>query len=215
MLPAGRGDLRPIHDMVAQIARDQGIGHRWPDHPRPWVVATDIREGRRVTFGRERSAALADAVVASCAIPAWYAPVEIGDRSYVDGGTMSNASVDLLVGEGYDEVYVVAPMASTGPLPRPWSPVARAEREMRASITRTIRRDVARLADAGSRVVLVCPGEAELAVIGINMMNPTRRTDVLDAAVVATRAQIRAQLAVAPVDGEQTPPKATGTGGVS
>ena len=52
------------------------------------------------------------AVMASCAIPGWYAPVSIDGRRYVDGGAWSSTNVDLLAGLGLDEVYVLAPMAS-------------------------------------------------------------------------------------------------------
>ena len=60
----------------------------------------------------EPAAELPVAVCASCAIPAWYAPVRIGGRTYIDGGTASNASVDLVPPGVYDEVYVLAPMAA-------------------------------------------------------------------------------------------------------
>ena len=39
---------------------------------------------------------LADAVAASCAIPGFYRPVEIGGRRYVDGGLYSASNLDLL-----------------------------------------------------------------------------------------------------------------------
>ena len=73
----------------------------------------DYDTGRRVAFGREGApvAALDEAVTASCAIPGWYAPVLVDGRRYVDGGTLSTTSADLLAREGLDEVYVLAPMA--------------------------------------------------------------------------------------------------------
>ena len=49
-------------------------------------------------FGREGApqAELADAVAASCAIPGFYHPVEIGGRRYVDGGIYSTSNLDLV-----------------------------------------------------------------------------------------------------------------------
>ena len=44
--------------------------------------------------------------------PGWYAPVLVAGRRYVDGGTLSSTSADLLAGENLDEVYVLAPMAT-------------------------------------------------------------------------------------------------------
>jgi NTE family protein len=95
-LPAGRGTLEPIRRLVAEVAASSGLDSRWPQRPRIWLAATDYRTGRRVLFGRDREVALADAVVASCAIPAWYPPAMIDGRPYVDGGAVSNTSVDVL-----------------------------------------------------------------------------------------------------------------------
>jgi NTE family protein len=99
-----------VRDLLGGVASAAGYGERWPDSPRPWVVAVDYETGRRVVFGRDsfaarraggprivRSAALADAVTASCSIPGWYAPTVIDGVRYVDGGVASNASTDLLL----------------------------------------------------------------------------------------------------------------------
>jgi NTE family protein len=148
-------------------------------------------------FGRDRAVALADAVVASCAIPAWYPPVVIDGRPYVDGGAVSNTSVDVLAGTGIDEAYVLAPMASID-LDRPRSPVSRIERAVRRAITRGLVADVAALRASGMRVVVVTPGREDLAVIGTNLMNPRRRTEVLESAMRTAAVQLRAELAARP-----------------
>ena len=59
--------------MVRSVAGDGG----WAPRDGVWVVAMDYDSGRRVAFGREGAppARLAEAVMASCAIPGWYAPV--------------------------------------------------------------------------------------------------------------------------------------------
>jgi NTE family protein len=140
------------------------------------------------------SVPLADAVVASCSIPAWYPPVIIGSRPYIDGGATSNTSIDLLPGLGFDEVYVFAPMASVD-TDRPRSPVTRIERAIRRSITRGLLADVQRLRESGTRVVVVTPGPEDLAVIGANLMNPRRRSEVLQTGMRTAALQIRIQLA--------------------
>ena len=70
-----------------------------------------LGEGKRVPFGKPGApvAPLSDAVMASCAIPAWFQPVEINGHKYVDGGACSATSVDLVADMGLDEVYVLAP----------------------------------------------------------------------------------------------------------
>jgi NTE family protein len=102
--------------------------------------------------------------------------------------------VDVVAGVDLDEVYVFAPMASVD-LDRPRSPVSRIERAVRRAITRGIVADVASLQAAGVRVILVTPGAEDLAVIGANLMNPRRRTEVLETARRTAAVRLRAQLA--------------------
>lgn len=205
LLPTGRGTLQPVHDLMASLARDAGFGHSWPTQPRPWVVAADYNTGRRVVFGRDkfaprtaslgsvpriiRKATLADAVTASCSIPAWYPPTVIDGVPYIDGGALSNASVDVLRGTGLDEVYVLAPMASVD-ADRGRSAIGRVERLVRRTITRGILVDAALLRAEGMRVCVVTPEPADLAVIGLNLMNPARRTEVFETAQGTAAAQL-------------------------
>jgi NTE family protein len=212
LLPTGRGTLQPVHDLMASLARDAGFGQRWPTQPRPWVVAADYNTGRRVVFGRDkfapqgsprgsvpriiRKATLADAVTASCSIPAWYPPTVIDGVPYIDGGALSNASVDVLRGAGLDEVYVLAPMASVA-ADRGRSAIGRVERLVRRTITRGILTDAAALRAEGVRVCVVTPEPADLAVIGLNLMNPSRRTEVLETAQGTAAGQLTRQLSSA------------------
>ena len=106
LLPPGRGSLDPVHALVEGVATAAGYSERWPEAPRPWIVAADHLSGRRVVFGRDdvapgpdgqprivRRARLADAVRASCSIPGWYPPTVIDGVPCVDGGAVSIASV--------------------------------------------------------------------------------------------------------------------------
>lgn len=206
LLPTGRGTLAPVHDLMASLARDAGFGQNWPTQPRPWVVTADYNTGRRVIFGRDkfatangsvpriiRRATLADAVTASCSIPAWYRPTMIDGVPYIDGGALSNASVDVLRGTGLDEVYVLAPMASVE-ADRARGAIGRVERLVRRTITKGILADTASLRAEGMRVCVVTPEPADLAVIGLNLMNPSRRTEVFETAQVTAAAQLARQL---------------------
>ena len=205
LLPSGRASLAPVRDLVEGVARSSGFADSWPAAPRPWIVAADQRTGRRVVFGKDdahprpgerevRRARLAEAVQASCSIPAWYPPTVIGGVPYVDGGAVSIASVDLARDAGLDEVYVLAPMASVDP-DRPHSAVGQLERRVRKVITRRIERDVAALRVAGLRVVLVTPDRDDLAAMGANLMDARRRTEVLHLARSTAAVQVRRQLA--------------------
>ncbi|MFL6162782.1 MAG: patatin-like phospholipase family protein [Jatrophihabitantaceae bacterium] len=193
LLPAGRGTLAPIQQMIGAVAAGAGWAGDWPDRS-TWIVATDYASGRRVVFGSPDAprATLADAVGASCAIPAWYAPVGISGRRYIDGGTASNASVDLIDPADHDEVYVLAPMAALQ-LDTPRAPVAKLERRVRRTITRGILRDVNRLRQHGARVTMLTPGAEDLATMGANLMNPRRRLLVLHTAMRTAASELRQQ----------------------
>jgi NTE family protein len=193
LLPRGRGNLEPIHRMLDTVVAESLHGAVWPKR-QTWIVTTDYSNGHRVVFGRDGApgASLADAVCASCSIPAWYQPVEIEGVAYIDGGTTSNASVDLVPEDKYDEVYVLAPMAALAP-DSPRSPVAMVERRVRRAITRGIMADVERLRSAGVRLVVLTPGPEDLEVMGANLMNPRRREAVLHTALRTAAAEIRAQ----------------------
>ena len=85
-----------------------------PGRPATWIVAVDLDSGRRVVFGRDGSppATVAEAARASCAVPAYFEPAEIGGRRYVDGGVHSTTNADLVGPERPDLVLVSAPMSA-------------------------------------------------------------------------------------------------------
>ena len=109
LTPAGTGTLAEVSSVVQAVAGPDG----WAPRDGVWIVAMDYDSGRRVAFGRAGAppATLERAVAASCAIPGWYAPVLVDGRRYVDGGTLSATSADLVARDELDEVYVLAPMA--------------------------------------------------------------------------------------------------------
>ena len=218
LLPAGRGSLQPVRDLVASVAADAGFDSTWPpgpagssaasagSAPRPWIVAADYRTGRRVIFGRDdlatgrdghsrivRRARLADAVQASCSIPGWYPPTVIDGVPYIDGGAVSNTSLDALRTASVDEVYVFAPMASVE-LDRPTTLIARIERRVRAIVTRRIVADAVALRAKGVKVCLVTPGRRDLETMGVNLMDPGPRLEVLQLARETATVQLERQL---------------------
>jgi NTE family protein len=191
VLPRGRGTLRPLHRMIERMSVLGGDG-TWPTRPQTWIVAMDYAAGRRTTFGSPGApvASLADAVAASCAIPGWYAPLVINGQRYVDGGTVSPTSLDLLTGAGLDQVYVLAPMVSFA-YDRPRSPVARAERRWRRFVTRRVLADATALRASGTEVTLIGPGREDLQAIGANLMDPRRRPAVLETALRTSPVALR------------------------
>jgi NTE family protein len=185
LLPQGRAQHRTLTGLVhALLATSDGrirpTELAWPELP-TWVIAVDYGSGRRVAFGRPGApeASLPDAVVASCSIPGWHEPKLIGERRYVDGGLRSNTSVDLLSRVPLDEVYVLAPMASLE-TDRPRNPALRAERFVRQLIASGLAREVRKVEATGAAVRALMPGPEDLAAMGMNMMDPARRAQVLE-----------------------------------
>ncbi|GAB3853024.1 patatin-like phospholipase family protein [Nocardioides maradonensis] len=191
LLPRGRGDATWLREYGAALAPSG-----WVDHPSTWLVAVDTATGQRVAFGSDGApaATLGDAVAASWGIPGWFPPVGIGGRRYVDGGAVSSVSADLLLGQDLDEVVVVAPMTTEGGVPARGAD--RVERVLRTRMTAGLDREVARLRAAGIRVIRVEPGVEELAAMGPNFMDLSRREATLAAARSALPARVSAAIDV-------------------
>ena len=187
-LPQGRGSIEPVGRLVDGVLPEGG----WAPHANAWVVAMDYATSKRVVFGREGSppAQLRDAVMASCAIPGWYAPVAVGKRRYVDGGVCSPTSVDLLTRLRLDEVVVLSPMTSMT-YDQPEAVTARIERRFRRLSTKRVISEVKKVAATGTRVRFLGPTAADLEVIGANMMDPRRRQQVLESSLRMSAAALR------------------------
>lgn len=188
LLPEGR------RDASAWFSPLEGLfpGGSWPEKDL-WICAVSLEEGRLVVFGappgrspgRPPAATVAQAVQASCAIPAVFSPVVLEGRRFVDGGVRSPTNVDLLVGLGLDAVVVSAPMSverrSAGGL---------GERLLgagRLPLRRALSREVERLASSGVPVLVLEPGGALLGEMGLQPMDFRRRAPVAEASLAYAR----------------------------
>ncbi|MDF1723221.1 MAG: patatin-like phospholipase family protein [Alcanivorax sp.] len=183
LLPRGQFDMTPFRRLVD----DATGGADWVAHPATWIMAVDTTSGKRVPFGKGGApqANIRDAVCASYGVPVWCPPVSLGSRTYIDGGVASPTSADLLVDSAVDEVIILAPMASRLP-DKPRSPLTAIERRVRRYMTGIVDREVNKLEKAGKRVIRLEPNADDLKAFGFNMMDPARRRQVLDTALVTT-----------------------------
>jgi len=175
-MAAGLALLAPgEHDIVAQLAALRELEKSsWPDRDL-WICAVRRRDGQRVVFGRPGSppAPIHLAMAASCAVPGYFAPVRIGERSYVDGGIHSPTSAAILRGQDLDLVVVVSPMSG----PPGWSlslPAA-----SRRHSARLLHREVRALERTGVEVLIFAPGRAEQEAMGDDMMSRERLNEVI------------------------------------
>jgi NTE family protein len=88
-------------------------------------------------------------------------------------------SLDVLAGTDIQDVYVLAPLASTE-TDHPLQPHLRMERRLRQVLTRAVVRQARALAARGKRVTVLTPGPRDLAAMGINLMDHRRRQAVME-----------------------------------
>ncbi len=186
-LPRGLVSTEPLKDTVRRACSDA-----WAPHPNYWAMAVDYTTGRRVAFGRSGSppAELPDAVAASCAIPGFYRPVQIGGRPYVDGGVYSTSNLDVLREEKLDVVLALNPLSSL----HVGSPRTVGERlafRMRQAAGRRLGSEAKKLRAAGIEVVLIQPTVHDLDIMGGNLMSASRRHEVIETAVRTVTEHLR------------------------
>ncbi len=187
LLGEGRVSTRTIGEIVESVWSEG-----WPQR-RFWAVATDLDTGHRVPFGSAGSPPtdLARAVRASCAIPAFYAPVRVRGRRFVDGGLRSVSNLDLVAHEALDLVVCINPLSPTRA--RPTAPpdrvgdlVQRLERRAWKGFGRRLALERRRVEAHGTPVIVLQPGAADLEVIPRNWMSAHPRRDVARRALETT-----------------------------
>lgn len=191
-LMAGWLPWGPISTDSLREVVHRAVAGRWVEHPNYWAVACDYTSGRRVPFGRLDAppAHIADAVAASCAIPAFYRPVKIGRRPYVDGGVCSASNLDLVAGRGLDLVICLNPLSSASSLGA-IEPLDRLTAVGRRANGRRLMHEARKVRRFGSRVLTIEPTAEDHAAMGRNWMSPARRQIVIETAERTVREQLR------------------------
>ena len=132
------------------------------------IAAVDRARGKRVMFGApdEPKATVTEAVLASCAVPWIFAPVEIGGREYVDGGVWSPTNLDAAPAGRGTRVLALIPTAGATLAPLRTASAAAAGYESMA------------LRAKGAIVHTVVPDGPSLEAIGPDLMAAGRRERV-------------------------------------
>ena len=125
---------------------------------------------------------MATAVAASCAIPSFFKPVRVNGTRYVDGGVHSPTNADLAANIDLDLVIVSSPM-SIGRKQVRIAPDQAARRLAGLALSR----EVTRIRKGGTPVIVFQPTAADLAAMGPNAMDESRRADVTRQARASAR----------------------------
>jgi NTE family protein len=178
LLPRGILHTDPISRLVERV-----VGGVWPVAPALRVVACDYGSGQRVTFGSKHApaAGVGEAVAASCAIPGFFKPVRIGERSYIDGGIHSHSNLDLMAGEELDLVICLSPMSSSAAMPAT-SMLERLAAARRRRARTALLAEARPLRRQGTQVVVLEPDFTDLAAMGANPMARDRAERVIEIA---------------------------------
>lgn len=192
LLPEGSVSTEFISSAIGDLFPDE-----WPEAPL-WICTVRQSDGRRIVFGRDGTTGpLCDVVAASCAIPGFFSPVQIGGVAHVDGGLHSPTNADVLADKSLalDLVIVSSPMSISGSRLR-----IGGGQPVRRWSSALLDTEVLRLRRRGVPVVAFQPTDADIRTMGSNAMDPTRRAAIAAQARTSTfrrlgRADTRARLA--------------------
>jgi NTE family protein len=174
-VPRGDRSLTELGRMVEQA------GVRWDGRLR--VVALELATGQRVVFGSPGApqVSVSVAVQASCAVPGVFRPVLADGRTYIDGGAWSPTNIDAAETDRGARVLCLNPTGSlrpaVGSLAGAFGPVSRG---LAATEALALRR-------RGVSVTTVNPDAVSAAAMGINLMDPARRLEVIEAGLAQGR----------------------------
>ena len=177
----------------AESATSELIPTAWPTKPL-WLVTVDVRTGRRVVLGRRNPPRtdLRTAVMASCAIPAFFQPTRVDRRTLVDGGVHSTTNLDLTTKVSPDVVVGVVPMGFD-----PAAPPRGIERAVRTFANRKLVAEVAQARRAGASVLLLRPTRDDLhAMGGLDMLRREGNDHVTRVAFESASRQLSTPYAV-------------------
>jgi NTE family protein len=107
-----------IADLAISMGITSGIRFDQMPHARLAMVGTDLETGKTVIYGQDLSQSVLDGVLASTAIPPWFAPVEKGGGFIIDGGIVSNLPIEPALTLGATEIIALDLMNDPASLPK-------------------------------------------------------------------------------------------------
>ncbi|MBP6001097.1 MAG: patatin-like phospholipase family protein [Flavobacterium sp.] len=104
-LPSGLSKGLYNYNLISRLTKHVSHEREFNKLPIPFLcVATDLETGEQVVLEK---GILAEAIIASGAIPTLYNPIEINERLLIDGGVVNNYPVEELKSRGMDFIIGV------------------------------------------------------------------------------------------------------------
>jgi NTE family protein len=150
------------------------------------ITGVDRTRGRRTVFGAPGApaATVSEAVLASCAVPWLFTPVEIDGREYVDGGVWSPTNLDAAPAGRGTEILCLMPTANPAAARTPLG-------ALRAATHAAALTEMQAMRAKGARVKLIAPDAEAGRRMGVNLMDGRRSKAAYEAGLVQGRAMGR------------------------
>jgi NTE family protein len=194
LILAGLTGVGTVSPMPIAEGFNHLFGRCWPADPL-WLCAADLDTGERVVFGQPGAPGtdVGTAVAASSAVPAFFAPVVVDGRRFVDGGAHSPVNADVITDAlaALDAVVVSAPMGIGGPPGRLGVDLPGRLLNHLFAV-----QEVRRVVRAGVPLALFEPQAAELELMHYNAFDPEHRTEIAERAFEAARQRAGAVVGV-------------------
>ena len=152
------------HDLTAHLASFDHLLPTWPSATL-WLCAVNQNSHARVVFGRDRHPRPSVAIAASCAVPGYFCPVEVGGDRFLDGGIHSTTNADVLLESPVDHVIVVAPLAGRARRPIGIEPA------VRTLARRTLARELIDLRARGVSATVIEPNGDVTPHLGLDFVS--------------------------------------------
>jgi NTE family protein len=145
------------------------------------VMATDMLNGASVKLS---SGPAAEAILASCAIPAAFPPVRIGESYLIDGAIAANTPVTAAVELGASRILVLPTGFACSLKAPPATALGRGFQAINLLVARQLVRDLQHLAAAAQVQVITVP---PLCPIAVSPYDFSRADELIDRAADNTR----------------------------
>jgi predicted acylesterase/phospholipase RssA len=110
--PSGLFSLLPLQSYLCKSFHNEGLSDDFSELACDlFIPAYDLDTGQRVVFGKEIQQGLhiCQAITASSAIPFFFQPYRIGDKSYLDGSAGKVSHIDIAIENGAELIVLINP----------------------------------------------------------------------------------------------------------